>query len=45
MKTNKKDMYLAPEVDIFDVKTEGTICTGSVKKPDDYNNGGDPFGF
>ena len=27
MKPNKKEMYLSPEVDIFEVKTEGVICT------------------
>jgi len=27
MKPNKKEMYNSPEVDIFEVKTEGVICT------------------
>ena len=26
MKPNKKEMYNSPEVDIFEVKTEGVIC-------------------
>lgn len=26
MKTNKKELYLSPEVHIFEVKTEGVIC-------------------
>ena len=44
MKPNKKEMYLSPEVDIFEVKIEGIICR-SLKDPNDYNNGGDPFAF
>ena len=32
-------MYLSPEVDIFEMKTESVIC-GSLTDPDDYNNGG-----
>ena len=27
MEPNKKEMYNSPEVDIFEVKTEGVICT------------------
>ena len=41
----QKEMYLSPEADIFEVNTEGAICTGSLTDPDDYSNGGDPFGF
>ena len=41
---HQKKMYLSPEVDIFEVKTEGVLC-GSLTAPDDYNNGGDPFAF
>ena len=26
MKPNKKEMYNSPEVDIFEVKTEGVVC-------------------
>ena len=40
----QKKMYLSPEVDIFEVKTEAVLC-GSLTDPDDYNNGGDPFAF
>ena len=40
----QKKMYLSPEVDIFEVKTEGVLC-GSLTDPDDYDNGGDPFAF
>ena len=40
----QKIMYLSPEVDIFEVKTEGVLCD-SLTDPDDYNNGGDPFAF
>ena len=44
MELNKKEMYLSPEVIIFEVKTEGVICA-SLTDPDDYNNGGNPFSF
>ena len=44
MEIKKKELYLSPEVTIFEVKTEGVIC-GSLTPPDNYNNGGDPFGF
>ena len=40
----EKQYYISPEVDIFEVKTEGVIC-GSLTDPDDYNNAPDPFGF
>ena len=40
----EKQYYRSPEVDIFEVKTEGVIC-GSLTDPDDYNNAPDPFGF
>ncbi len=26
MEPNKKEMYNSPEVDIFEVKTEGVVC-------------------
>ena len=42
MEANKKEMYYSPEVNIFEVKTEGVICQ-SLTDPDDYLNGGDPF--
>ena len=29
MKTNKKEKYLSPEAEVFEVKNEGAICTGS----------------
>ena len=44
MVINKKELYLPPEVHIFEVKSEGVIC-GSLTDPNDYNNGGDPFAF
>ena len=44
MTPNKKEMYLSPEVDIFEVKTEGVICV-SLTDPDDYTPAPDPFGF
>ena len=30
MKTNKKEKYLSPEAEVFEVKNEGAICTGSI---------------
>ena len=44
MEPIKKEMYLSPEVKIFEVKAEGVICV-SLTDPDDYGNGGDPFAF
>ena len=37
MKPNKKEMYLSPEVDIFEVKTEGVICVSGSESLQDYN--------
>jgi hypothetical protein len=34
MEIKKKELYLSPEVDIFEVKTEGVICAS-------YNGFGD----
>ena len=46
MEINKKELYLSPEVKIFEVKQEGVICdSGRLNSPDNYNNGGDPFAF
>ncbi len=49
MEPNKKEMYLFPEVDIFEVKGEDAICGSPaddiITDPDDYANGDDPFGF
>ena len=30
MEIKKKELYLSPEVNIFEVKNEGAICTGSI---------------
>jgi hypothetical protein len=40
MELNKKEMYVSPEAEVFEVKTEGVIC-GSLTDPEDYQN---PFG-
>lgn len=40
-----KELYDAPSMLVFEVKTEGVICTSGLDDPNDYNNGGDPFGF
>ena len=41
MEIKKKELYLSPEVDIFEVKTEGVICgseSGSESLQDYYWN-------
>ena len=39
-----KELYDAPSTRVFEVKTEGVICTsGLLDDPSDYLNGGDPF--
>ena len=49
MEIKKKELYLSPEVHIFEVKTEGVICQSLVEDvlqdPNDYIDGGDPFAF
>lgn len=30
MEIKEKELYLSPEVHIFEVKNEGAICTGSI---------------
>ena len=43
MESNKKEMYNSPEVDIFEVKTEGVICASGLRDSyGDSNNGVDP---
>ena len=44
MEINKKELYLPPEVHIFEVKSEGVIC-GSLTDPNDYILAEDPFLF
>ena len=44
METNKKEMYISPEAEVFEVKSEGVIC-GSLTDPDDYIPAEDPFLF
>ena len=44
MELKKKELYLSPEVHIFEVKSEGVIC-GSLTDPDDYIPAEDPFLF
>ena len=44
MEINKKELYLSPEVKIFEVKQEGVICdSGRLNSPNNYDDGGDPF--
>ena len=43
MESNNKEMYNSPEVDIFEVKTEGVICASGLRDSyGDSNNGVDP---
>ncbi len=37
MEIKKKELYLSPEVDIFEVKTEGVICVSGSESLQDYN--------
>ena len=37
MKIKKKELYLSPEVHIFEVKTEGVICVSGSESLQDYN--------
>lgn len=30
MEIKKKEKYLSPEAEVFEVKNEGAICTGSI---------------
>ena len=49
MEIKKKELYLSPEVHIFEVKIVGVVCQslpeGALPDPNDYINGGDPFAF
>ena len=44
MEIKKKELYLSPEVHIFEVKSEGVICA-SLTDPTDYQLEDDPFAF
>lgn len=37
MEIKKKELYLFPEVHIFEVKTEGVICVSGSESLQDYN--------
>ena len=37
MEIKKKELYLRPEVDMFEVKTEGVICGSGSGTLQDYN--------
>ncbi len=41
----EKEMYSSPEVTIVEVKTEGVICGSPMKAPNNYEYGGNPFGY
>ena len=43
----RKELYEAPSTSVVDVRFEGIICQsqGGLGAPNNYNNGGDPFGF
>lgn len=38
MKIKKKELYLSPEVHIFEVKQEGVICASEVRGGNSINN-------
>ena len=43
MKTNKKELYLTPEAEVFEVKIEGVICgSGRRNSYGNANEGVDP---
>ena len=44
MEIKKKEKYLSPEAEVFEVKSEGVIC-GSLTDPNDYILAEDPFLF
>ena len=37
MEIKKTELYLSPEVHIFEVKTEGVICVSGSESLQDYN--------
>lgn len=43
----QKELYAAPEAEIFEVQTEGVICesltSGALNRGNDYEGGDDPF--
>ena len=44
METKHKDLYDAPSTRVFEVKTEGVICTSGIPDPlDPFTPGGDPL--
>ena len=44
METKHKDLYDAPSMLVFEVKTEGVICTSGIPDPlDPFTPGGDPL--
>ena len=49
METKNKELYDAPSMLVFEVKTEGVICTsglnGQLGDPADYPEMPDPFAF
>jgi len=44
VENKEKELYQAPATFVVEMKQEGVICS-SLHDPDDYGNGGDPFGF
>lgn len=49
MEIKKKELYLSPEVHIFEVKIVGVVCQslpeGALPDPNDYTPAPDPFAF
>jgi len=42
MEAKTKELYQIPTATVVELKNEGVICS-SLRDPDDYGNGGDPF--
>ena len=47
MEQTIKQFYDAPSTTVFEVRQEGVICgsPNTISKPDNYEDGGDPFDF
>lgn len=45
MDTKQKEQYDPPTIIVVELKFESIICQSGLNDPNDYNNGGDPFGF
>ena len=44
-KKQDKEIYMTPEVVVFEIKPEGIVCASGLKSPSDYPGSPDPFIF